>query len=313
MSLFDGYADPDQFRDSGGLLGRLLSLRPDLADQMQGQARVDRPAFVPRAPALTPMFWSNSAASYNAQSGGLASSSLQSQPGLNSSDLGQSWLAQALANTQRLFDVPTAIPSLTAFQPMAFQVATAAPPPIVPTPAPDTSQNVAVSVNPETLALANASGSQPPLPPSQLLSNDQHATSAASGLLADFYRQTILQAGKDIAGYFNDAVNDPAAFVHAIGPSLAGLGPAVTELPGAIKGVMGAIGILQKGGLPEAPPLPEAFIGNNARPGRGRVKTDLPGIDPTPEELFDKLTGGRSETLPTEHERALTEFGCGPM
>ncbi|HLJ01749.1 MAG TPA: hypothetical protein VKT76_18710, partial [Bradyrhizobium sp.] len=99
MSLFDGYADPDQFRDSGGLLGRLLSLRPDLADQMQGQARVDRPAFVPRAPALTPMFWSNSAASYNAQSGGLASSSLQSQPGLNSSDLGQSWLAQALANT----------------------------------------------------------------------------------------------------------------------------------------------------------------------------------------------------------------------
>jgi hypothetical protein len=32
MGLFDGYFDPDQFQDSGGLLGRLLSLQ-----SMQGQ------------------------------------------------------------------------------------------------------------------------------------------------------------------------------------------------------------------------------------------------------------------------------------
>src|SRR5436190_2684751 len=32
MALFDGYFDPDQFQDSGGLLGRLLSL-----PQQQGQ------------------------------------------------------------------------------------------------------------------------------------------------------------------------------------------------------------------------------------------------------------------------------------
>jgi hypothetical protein len=28
MGLFDSYLDPDQFQDSGGLLGRLLSLQP---------------------------------------------------------------------------------------------------------------------------------------------------------------------------------------------------------------------------------------------------------------------------------------------
>jgi hypothetical protein len=30
MGLFDGYFDPDQFQDSGGLFGRLLSLHPEL-------------------------------------------------------------------------------------------------------------------------------------------------------------------------------------------------------------------------------------------------------------------------------------------
>ena len=34
MGLFDGYLDPQQFQDSGGLLGRLLFLQ-----QQQGQDR----------------------------------------------------------------------------------------------------------------------------------------------------------------------------------------------------------------------------------------------------------------------------------
>ena len=36
MGLFDDYFDPDQFQDSGGLYGRLLSVRPDLAFQPNG-------------------------------------------------------------------------------------------------------------------------------------------------------------------------------------------------------------------------------------------------------------------------------------
>ncbi|WP_298255826.1 hypothetical protein [Bradyrhizobium sp.] len=38
MGLFDDYFDPDQFQDSGGLYGRLLSVRPDLAFQSSSGA-----------------------------------------------------------------------------------------------------------------------------------------------------------------------------------------------------------------------------------------------------------------------------------
>lgn len=130
MGLFDGY-DPQNFADRGGLLGRLVSLRPDLVDQ-QGD---DQPAH------------------------------------------GQS--------------VP--VPAL-----------------------------------------------QP-----QLISTSEPAASVIGNMLADFYRQTVLQPAKDIAGYVNDAVNDPAYFAHAIGPSLAGLGPVASELSAAVRGAMGAVRILK--------------------------------------------------------------------
>lgn len=55
----------------------------------------------------------------------------------------------------------------------------------------------------------------------------------------------------------------------------------------------------QKKGPPaDVPPLPEDLIGSNPRQAGNRSNTDIPGINPTPEKLFDKLTGGRSETLP---------------
>jgi RHS repeat-associated protein len=44
---------------------------------------------------------------------------------------------------------------------------------------------------------------------------------------ADFYNQTILQAGRDIASYASDLVSDPAYFLHAIGPTVVGLGVGV--------------------------------------------------------------------------------------
>ena len=73
---------------------------------------------------------------------------------------------------------------------------------------------------------------------------------AFSTALVDFYRQTILQAGKDIAGYATDAVQDPLGFLHAIGPSLAGIGPTVGEMPVFARGVAG------ESRLPAAPQGP---------------------------------------------------------
>jgi RHS repeat-associated protein len=67
------------------------------------------------------------------------------------------------------------------------------------------------------------------------VNNDPLNATDPSGLVADtiasaasdFYNQTIRQFGRDIAGYVSDLVNDPAYFLHAIGPTLAGLGMSV--------------------------------------------------------------------------------------
>jgi len=58
MGLFDGYFDPQQFADSGGLLGRLLSLQPQQG-QYQPSAGLDQTSSAPPAPALQPMPWPN--------------------------------------------------------------------------------------------------------------------------------------------------------------------------------------------------------------------------------------------------------------
>ena len=57
MGLFDGYVDPQTFADGGGMLGRLLSLRRDLAQNQQRYAGVDQSPSAPQAPAPTPPFW----------------------------------------------------------------------------------------------------------------------------------------------------------------------------------------------------------------------------------------------------------------
>jgi RHS repeat-associated protein len=53
-----------------------------------------------------------------------------------------------------------------------------------------------------------------------------------------------------------------------------------------------------KGAAPQAPGLPDSLIGQNAQPGGKRINTDLPGTNPSPEELFTSLGGGQSITLP---------------
>jgi hypothetical protein len=58
MGLFDGYVDPEQFRDSGGLLGRLLSLQPQQG-QFQPGAGFDQPQFAPQTPVPVPPPWPN--------------------------------------------------------------------------------------------------------------------------------------------------------------------------------------------------------------------------------------------------------------
>jgi hypothetical protein len=76
MGLFDNY-EPQNFADRGGLLGRLLSLRPDLAQDGEG---ADQPASIQQAPAQGQSLWPTEAASPNAQSAGLSSSPPQSGP-----------------------------------------------------------------------------------------------------------------------------------------------------------------------------------------------------------------------------------------
>ncbi len=44
--------------------------------------------------------------------------------------------------------------------------------------------------------------------------------------------------------------------------------------------------------------LPDSLLGHNGQPGGKRINTDLPGVNPTPDELFDKLTGGKNTVLP---------------
>jgi hypothetical protein len=95
----------------------------------------------------------------------------------------------------------------------------------------------------------------------------------------------------------------PAMGLCAAGPAGCAVGAGLTLgqaiLGGTALGGLGAI-ILhnEKQDPPQVPPLPERLIGNNARPGGGRSNTDMPGVDPTPDELFDRLTGGHSDILP---------------
>jgi hypothetical protein len=194
MGLFDGYLNPEDFRDSGGLLGRLLSLQ-----QQQGQyqpgAGFDQASSIPETRAPMPLPWPNLADNERTSSvpqppeQDLHSQYQVRRPYLGDRnamlatiypDAGNPLIAQALVNQQK----------------------------------PD---NIVVPGSP---------------------------AQAIKSALTDLYNQTILRAGRDIAGYAADAVNDPAAFSHSIGPSLAALGPIVSELPAIIRGVA-ATGILR--------------------------------------------------------------------
>lgn len=70
MGLFDDYFDPDQFQDSGGLLGRLLSLRPDLDssqsnDGVNSQSPFEGASFASQvlSPPVVPQISPNAASS----------------------------------------------------------------------------------------------------------------------------------------------------------------------------------------------------------------------------------------------------------
>jgi hypothetical protein len=89
------------------------------------------------------------------------------------------------------------------------------------------------------------------LQPSAGTSVASPALNAIGSALGDFYRQTIRQAGRDIAGYAGDAVSDPAAFAHAIAPSLAALAPIAGELPAMVRGAAGAVGLVRSGPKPD--------------------------------------------------------------
>jgi hypothetical protein len=66
MGLFDGYSDSRQFVDSGGLLGRLLSLQPQPGEYQSGAGLNQAPA-VPQTSATMSMSWPTNLADYGQQ------------------------------------------------------------------------------------------------------------------------------------------------------------------------------------------------------------------------------------------------------
>jgi hypothetical protein len=82
MALLDGY-DPQDFAARAGLLGRLLSLRPDLAPDQQGE---DQPASTPQSLALAPSLWPTAVPSPNSTGSTQPAQYAQAHPGFLSID-----------------------------------------------------------------------------------------------------------------------------------------------------------------------------------------------------------------------------------
>jgi hypothetical protein len=125
MALFDGYFNPQQFQDSGGLLGRLLSLQQQQG-QYQPSADFDRASTAPPAPALlsmpSPMLpnYGQMSAVPQAPAQGLRSQYAALAPILGdrnamlatvNSEFGKTLIAQALAGQQKSGDISGADPS----------------------------------------------------------------------------------------------------------------------------------------------------------------------------------------------------------
>ena len=116
MGLFDGYFDPEQFGEGGGLLGRLLALQQQHG-QYQPGADLDPTPSAAQAPLLQPQPWSNVSGvgrpSYGAQTTAPnpASQYQALRPVLGdhnamlatiNPEVGKALLAQALASRQNL-------------------------------------------------------------------------------------------------------------------------------------------------------------------------------------------------------------------
>jgi hypothetical protein len=114
MGLFDGYFDPQQFGEGGGLLGRLLALQQQQGQYQPGAAFDEVPP-VPQRPVLQPMPLPN-LPGYGPSSGSsTVAANLMSQyqalrPVLGdynamlatiNPDIGKSLMAQALARQQK--------------------------------------------------------------------------------------------------------------------------------------------------------------------------------------------------------------------
>jgi hypothetical protein len=263
MGLFDGYFDPDQFGNGGGLLGRLLALQ-----QQQGQyqpgADLDQASAAPQTPVPAPLPWSN-------LSGNGLTPSVQQPP---ASDLHSQYqsLRPVLGDRNAM---------LAAISPEVGQTLIA--------------QALANRQNPANTSDAVSTGNGQPIvsdaSPDPVEPGSQYAQ-AAMGLCA--------------AGPVGCAAG-------------AGLTTGQAILGGVALGSLGGL-ILnnQKQSPPQVPPLPEKLIGNNARRGGSRSNTDMQGVDPTPDELFDRLTGGQSDILPDGTRlgpngiRSRPDTGSGP-
>lgn len=114
--------------------------------------------------------------------------------------------------------------------------------------------------------------------------------SGLRGQIADAARWGLL--GAAIGGVC--AVAEPCGVGVAVGTAIGAAAVAVAT--GAI--ILNNQNQNEQAQQSQTPSLPDSLIGQNARPGGSRINTDLPGTNPTPEELFNSLGGGQSVTLP---------------
>jgi hypothetical protein len=178
---------------------------------------------------------------------------------------------------------------------------------------PESASGAPASGQPYSPSAAPISPPGKPVPANQQQPGDMSGPTSGVGgpigakiaeLASDFYNQSILKPARDLRDMGHDLVTDPAYFLHAIGPSLVGLGmsaPAaqvgnvgLAERAQGIHGVLDGvaqgmrttavletdIGRIVAGGGPDLTPLQRAVLVRGEIPAKApRVHAEITALD----------------------------------